>query len=82
MRNRRVNNRNLDEILLSILNTLLDSRSYFICLTKAVTYNTFLISNYYDSSETEVATTLGDFGYPLNGDKSVFKFKNQMPLLF
>ena len=75
MRNGSVDDRNLDKILLGILNTFLDSRSYLVCLTKAVTYDTVLVAYYYDSSEAEVTATLGDFGYPLYVDKSLFKFK-------
>ena len=65
MRNGLVDYRNLDEILLCILNTLLNSYGNLIGLAETVSYDTILISDNNDGCETEMASTLGNLGYPL-----------------
>ena len=51
--------RDLDQILLSILYTLGDGGGYLVGLSKTITYDTVLIAYNDDGCKAEVTTTLG-----------------------
>ena len=75
VRDGRVDDGNLHEILLRILDTLGDGGGDFVSLTETIANNAVLVSDDNDRRETEVTTTFGDLGHSLNGDKSVLEFK-------
>ena len=69
-----LNDGHLDKVLLGSFNTLSNSGSNFASLTKTVTDNTLTITNYYDSSESESATTLSNLRYTIDSNESIFQF--------
>ena len=75
MRNGGVDDRNLYQVLLSILSSLSDSCGNLISLSKTITYNAVSVTYHYDSGKAEVATTLGHLGYPLDGNEPVLELK-------
>ena len=75
VRNGGVDDRNLYQVLLCILGSLSDGCGNLICLSKTITYNTVSVTYHYDSGKAEVASTLGDLSYPLDGDESVLELK-------
>ena len=71
MGNSTFDNGHLDEIFLGILYALGNSSGDFTSLTKTNTDDTLTITNYYDSSESEGATALGDFDYAIDSNESI-----------
>ncbi len=67
--------RDLDQILLSIFDTLRNSCRYLVGFSKAIAYDTVFIADNDDGCKAEVTTTLGDLGHSLNRYQSVFKFQ-------
>ena len=74
VRNSTFDDGHLHKVLLGSFNTLSNSGSNFASLTKTVTDNTLTITNYYDSSESESATTLSNLGYTIDSNESIFQF--------
>ena len=70
-----VDDRNLDEVLLRIFDTLLDGSGNFVRLTETITDDTILVTDHDDGRETEVTATLGHLGDPVDGYQSVLEFK-------
>ena len=64
---------NLNEVFLSSLGSFLHSSGNLSCLTQSVSYNTILISNNYDSCESECTSTLGNFGYAVDSDQTLLE---------
>ena len=75
MRDSGVDDRNLNEILLCILNALCDGGGNFVSLSETIAYNAVLVTYDYDSSKAEVTTTLSYLGNSLDGNKSVLELK-------
>ena len=65
---------NLDEVFLGIVDTLLDGSLNFLGFAKSISHNAVFVSNNYDSRETESSTALGNLGYTINCDKTIFEF--------
>lgn len=75
VRDRGVDDRDLDKILLGILDTLGDSRSDLVSLTKTITDNSVFVSYDHDSCKAEMTAALGHFGDSLDGYQSVLELK-------
>ena len=74
MRNSTFKHRNLYKVFLGIINTLLDGSLNFLSFTKAISDDTILISNNNYSRETERSTALGNLGYTIDCNKTIFEF--------
>ena len=70
-----VDDRNLDEILLGILDTLSDGGSYLIGFSQTITNNAVLVTHNHNSGKAEVTTTLSDLSHSLDGDQSVLQLE-------
>jgi len=70
-----VDDRNLHEILLRILHTLRNRGGDFVRLAKTIAYDTVLVTDDDDGSETEVTAALGHLGDALDRDQSVLELK-------
>ena len=70
-----VDDRNLNEILLGVLNALSDGGGYLIGFSKTITNNAVLVTHNHNRGKTEVTTTLSDLSHSLDGDQSVLQFK-------
>ena len=75
MRDGGIDDRNLHQILLGILDTLRDSGSDFIRLSKTITDDAVLIAHDHDGRETEMTSTLGDLGNALDSDEAVLELQ-------
>jgi len=75
MRNCTIMNRYFYQILLSIFYTFSYSCSYLTGFAQTMSDNSVFISNHNNGRKTECTTTFGNFGYPLNANKPVFKFQ-------
>ena len=73
MRNSALEHRNLNEVLLSCLNTLSDSSGNFAGLTQTVANYALAVTNNDDSSECECTTTLGNLSYTVDSHETVLQ---------
>ena len=73
MRDRTLNDRNLDQIFLGGLYALRNCSSNFSGLTKAITNDAFSIAYYYNSSKRESTATLSYLDYAIDSNQSIFQ---------
>ena len=75
MRQRAINQRNLDQLLLGCLGSLGYSRSNLASLAKPHTDDTLAVSDDNNGSETKSTTTLGDLDNPVDCHQTILKLK-------
>ena len=75
VRNRTVNNRDLDEVFLGILHAFGDGGLHLRGLAQAVTYDAVLVAHDHDGREAERTTTLGHLRDTLDADETVLEFQ-------
>ena len=73
VRDRTLEQRNLEQVLLGVFYTLGDRISYFVGFTKAVTNYAVTIANYYDGRKAEATTTFYHFGNPIDRYYALFE---------
>ena len=71
MRNCALEHGNLNQILLSCLNTLGDGGSNFASLTQAVTDNALTVTYHYNSGKSECAATFGYLDNSIDSNQSI-----------
>ena len=73
VRDSTVNDRNINDVLLSFFDTLSDSVRNFGRLTDALTYTTLSVTDNYESSKSHVLTALNSLGNTADVDNALFE---------
>ena len=74
VRNSAFDDGNFHQILLSGFDTLSNGCGDFAGLTEAIADDALTITHHNNGSESESASTLGDLGYTIDSNESIFQF--------